>query len=256
MYDYGARNYDPALGRWMNNDPLAERHPEISPFVYCANVPTYLIDPDGKDWRIYYQDKNNERQEFIYKGGSTVLPDNQFVRDFVAAYNYNVENGGGDSMKAIAENSKIMVDVQKTSGDSNYDDSKDTKGNDVLNWNPKWGLMTDNGSMLSPATILEHESAHGLGNKTGTSASDKDVRGNPYQNPEEERVITGPEQKTAHANGEVPYFMPTRKNHYGLPIITNSPTSNKPNVTKTKEYHNKQQEAGNFYGIPFSAFKR
>ncbi len=116
--------------------------------------------------------------------------------------------------------------------------------------------MTDNGSMLSPATILEHESAHGLGNKTGTSASDKDVRGNPYQNPEEERVITGPEQKTAHANGEVPYFMPTRKNHYGLPIITNSPTSNKPNVTKTKEYHNKQQEAGNFYGIPFSAFKR
>ncbi|WP_394332867.1 RHS repeat-associated core domain-containing protein [Flavobacterium seoulense] len=24
MYDYGARNYDPALGRWVNLDALSE----------------------------------------------------------------------------------------------------------------------------------------------------------------------------------------------------------------------------------------
>ena len=34
-YDFGARNYDLALGRWMNVDPLAEKFLSISPYVYC-----------------------------------------------------------------------------------------------------------------------------------------------------------------------------------------------------------------------------
>ncbi|MGB7499380.1 MAG: RHS repeat-associated core domain-containing protein, partial [Moheibacter sp.] len=55
-YDYGARNYDPALGRWMNMDPLAEKFSPISPYIYVANNPLAFYDPDGKD--IYHLDKN------------------------------------------------------------------------------------------------------------------------------------------------------------------------------------------------------
>ncbi|MCL9803987.1 RHS repeat-associated core domain-containing protein [Flavobacterium amniphilum] len=47
MYDYSARNYDPALGRWMNIDPLAEKFFSMSPYTFCNNNPLYFVDPTG-----------------------------------------------------------------------------------------------------------------------------------------------------------------------------------------------------------------
>jgi RHS repeat-associated protein len=49
-YDYGARFYDPSLGRWHSVDPLVEKRSNESPFAYCGNNPVSRIDPTGMIW--------------------------------------------------------------------------------------------------------------------------------------------------------------------------------------------------------------
>jgi RHS repeat-associated protein len=79
MYDFGARNYDPAIGRWMNIDNLSEDYYDYSPYNYVFNDPVKYIDPDGNgpedcgccDW---------------FKGFATTAVDNIFGTDLRNKY--------------------------------------------------------------------------------------------------------------------------------------------------------------------------
>ncbi|MEX0273783.1 MAG: RHS repeat domain-containing protein [Flavobacteriaceae bacterium] len=46
-HDYGARNYDASIGRWMNMDPLSEKYYDFSTYTYTMNNPVLFADPDG-----------------------------------------------------------------------------------------------------------------------------------------------------------------------------------------------------------------
>jgi len=45
--DFGARLYDPRLGKWLSIDPYSSSYPDMSPYTGMGNNPIYFIDPTG-----------------------------------------------------------------------------------------------------------------------------------------------------------------------------------------------------------------
>ena len=47
--DFGARDYDPSVGRWISKDPILFRGGQANLYVYAGNDPVNLADPQGTD---------------------------------------------------------------------------------------------------------------------------------------------------------------------------------------------------------------
>ena len=46
---FGSRYYSSDLSIWLSVDPMASKYPSLSPYVYCADNPVKLVDPNGEE---------------------------------------------------------------------------------------------------------------------------------------------------------------------------------------------------------------
>ena len=217
LYDFGARLYDPAVGRWTTMDPLCEKYYSVSPYAYCHDNPINRIDPDGKDVLIWYQDKRGNNQYFVFDGTQRRVPNNRFVLDFVHTYNYLKANKAGRNIMNAVKNHSVLIELQEDNASTLYQNSNRRY---TIFWEARKGIILSNRKSQSPAVRLEHEFDHAMDDIDNhkNHESRKERLDNQYDNGEERRVITGSEAETARKLGQG-----IRYDHYGTAYIVKDP---------------------------------
>ncbi|MDE6646547.1 MAG: RHS repeat-associated core domain-containing protein [Prevotella sp.] len=119
-YDYGARQYNPIIGRWDRMDPLCEKYYSTSPYVYCLNNPVKSIDPDGRAVETVWDALNvglgiASCAENIKSGnyGAAIVAGLGVVVDAAAAAIPGIPGGVGSAIKAFrkADNFREKVEA-------------------------------------------------------------------------------------------------------------------------------------------------
>lgn len=141
LYDFGARNYDAAIGRWLNVDPLAENYIGFSPYHFSGNNPINYRDVDGR----YYVGTNGKKVNFTQGKDGTIKVGKNASAELRRLVN-SVNSSGSKTaiaqiMTASQNESKIHVKITKEKIDNGLlgvHQAHDKDGN-MLKWDDEKG---------------------------------------------------------------------------------------------------------------------
>ena len=110
LYDFSARMYDPALGRFLSVDPMAETCLNMTPFAYCGNNPIIRVDPEGEIWHIV----GGAVVGAVLEGGSALIQGKTGKEIAAAAVRGAIEGG----VVAATGGAGLMVGIISNAGAS------------------------------------------------------------------------------------------------------------------------------------------
>ena len=183
FYDYGARYYNPDIGRFLTIDRYAEKYYMLTPYQYAANNPIKYIDVNGDSIQINFNNSN-----YLYQDGKLYNSDGKeykgkvtgFLKQSLSALNKIGESKIGGSLLKELQGSKNSFKIERsdksgfTSSDYMKAHAKEESSNEIggsggtINWNPKGtDLFTAEGLVSNPISDLAHELFHGQDAENG-----------------------------------------------------------------------------------------